>query len=215
MIRFVLAVLTIAVLDSQASAQPSSYPLYQNIYGSQFANPDSVRVDTNQSSSSYGHLFAKGRFGIFFDYNIIPLDSVRSDSLLLVGLDAVDSNFEGVLNVLSAIQLHYGKITFQKQYPQIGDSNYRASNEFFLSFDSLVDVDSVLSALRTISLMHSGFASQPVGTSTIPSDLGMVPGASSSSVFSQSGWPPDFHQLGWQWALFKMKCPMAWEITKG
>ncbi len=43
----------------------------------------------------------------------------------------------------------------------------------------------------------------------------MVPGASSNEVFGAGWWRKDFHELGWQWALYKMKCPMAWEITMG
>ena len=213
--RFIFIILALLIALANGRAQPSTYPLYEIVFGNQIVNRDSVRVDTMFGSPTYGEMFAKGYFQIIFSYHVISLDSVRADSILFVGIDGIDSSYTSVSSAFSAIEDKYGSFTFLKKYPQIGDSSLSTSNEFFLTFDSYVNVDSALVDLRTVPLVEAYFHSKPAALSTIPNDLGMVPGASSSSVFGDPGWPADFHQLGWHWALYKIKCPMAWEITQG
>ncbi len=58
MFRSTLILLFLILATAQSDAQPSTYPLYQVVYGSQNLNPDSVRVDTTTGSPTYGHLFA-------------------------------------------------------------------------------------------------------------------------------------------------------------
>ncbi len=122
MLRAISVVLFLFVIASEIEAQPSTYPLYQTVYGSQYYNPDSVRVDTATGSSTYEHLFAKGYFGMFFSYHVIPLDSVSEDSVLSVGVSGIDTTYSAIMSALEGIQLKYGTITFRKEHPQIGDS---------------------------------------------------------------------------------------------
>ncbi len=218
--RVSLFFLLILGFASGLYAQPSTYPLYQNIFGATYLNADSVRVDTTTGSPTFHHLFAKRYFAISFTYDIMPLDSVSSDSVLIVGISAINGSYSVIRTQFDSLQVKLGTISFQKAYPAIADSTIACSNAFGLFFANYVDVDTATFYLQQIPLTHVRFASMPYVNCVIPTDAGMIPGTPASALPPDGSNPPsgyatNFHPLGWEWSLYKMKCPMAWEITMG
>ncbi len=209
-------VLLLVLFGSQLKAQPSTYPLYQVAYGPIFINPDSVRVDTTTGSPTLGHIFATGYFLVAFEYNVIHLDSVAADSVLTVNIGALDTAFHSIHSTLSYVQSKYGTITLRKKYPAVGDTSAGTCNEFLLSFNTFVDVDSALKDLKTVPFCDIYF-NKPQANCVIPNDLCVRPGTHEWDIMTDANhwWRDDFHQLGWQWGWYKMHCPMAWEITEG
>jgi hypothetical protein len=52
---------------------------------------------------------------------------------------------------------------------------------------------------------------------SIPTDKAMVPRTKGSDIqgFNDGFYPTNYHSRGFQWWLYSIKCPLAWEITKG
>jgi hypothetical protein len=104
-----------------------------------FFNPDSVYVDTCQSSSTYQHEFAKG----WFQYRVlnehqIQLPEYPDDTTVIVSINNFPLTFAEGLIQLDSIFGHY---IIKKKYPDCSDTNIFASFIYQFKFENYIDVN--------------------------------------------------------------------------
>src|SRR4051812_20452589 len=118
---FIVAVLLMCA--GKATAQALLVP-YEHYDTSGYFNPDSVKIDTNSASPTYLQMFGKRWFHVEFLYgSVLPLDSVRHDSNLVVSWERIDTTYAEVRASFAAIESHVGSFMLHKESPQFGDTN--------------------------------------------------------------------------------------------
>ncbi len=184
-------------------------------------NPDSTYIDTCSSSSTFRHMYCRRDYKIEFSWYVIKTPLYGTDTSIVYGWTAIDSSYASIRSAFAALETAVGKFTITKTYTYIADTSSELNKIFFLRFDSLLDVDSSLSLLSEIPGMNVKWYGAPALKSVIPAVNGLVPGLdfqNSISLVDSSSYE-DFtrylHPLGWQWSIYTLHCPMAWEITMG
>ncbi len=192
--------------------------------GGDCINYDSVRVDTCVLSSTYRQLFAKQWFYLRFDHYVINVPAAPADTVLEMSWTAIDTSYSALRAEFSALEAKYGTITLKKYAPSWADSTDAISNIFYLRFANYACIDSVMADLATFSNVaeyhYSGF---PKYLQYIPNDRGMQPNLPITSLQPAGSdvtpwgffWQKFYHKRGWQWNLYSINCPMAWEISQG
>lgn len=178
-------------------------------------NPDSTYFDTCVASVTLGGMFCRRHYILRFDWYVMATPNSGYDTAIYHWTD-IDTSFPAMRAAFANLEDSVGPFTLKKRLPLITDSASRLSHSFVLRFDSLVNVDSALGLLRQIPNMMADFGGFPRYEC---SDECLTPGldfeTSIALDHSIERYTPSLHPLGWQWSIYKLKCPMAWEITKG
>ena len=171
-IVFFAAILILATTGrAHAQQVDSCFALFQNVYtGVPIDNPDSVMVDTCGVSQlslldpaywTWDSMYAKRYWSVIFQYHVISLDSVSSDSILIVPWTAIDTAYPEIRAIFEGIDNSFGGVRLIKQEPQIADSNFSPSNEFLVTVGNYSPVDSILYLLNGSPLIRAYFNSRP------------------------------------------------------
>lgn len=181
-------------------------------------NVDSAYYDRCSSSATQGSMYCRGHYTLRFDWYVIPTPAISYDTAIVYRWNDIDSRFAAIRAAFQYIASTVGPFTLTKRFASISDTGNRLSHSFILRFDSLLDVDTALALLRTVPNMTVVFNGRP-GTylSLVPSNNGLVPGLDFSNIALDhtTTFTRYMHPLGWQWPVYKLHCPMAWEITMG
>jgi hypothetical protein len=199
----------------QCFAQAGCLTLWKNVYP-HYPNRDSVMIDT---CGGLRQMFAKRMFRIEFDYYaILPTTVATHDTILEFSWNAIDSSFPAIRSAFHYLDTHWGGLHLLKPHAQISDTADITRRVFGLTFDNYVPVDSIVAYLSTVSQFTIQFVSKPGVIAGVPGDLGMHPGSRVGQIYQDGDdtfWDPGWHARSWQWNLFSLRLPMAWEITRG
>ncbi len=231
---FLLIVLIISLMNANRLLTQDciilEFPLDTNKY---FNNPDSVKIDTCSESITFGKKFVKYGINILttdYIFQIIPLvlDSIYTTN----DIDSI--NYPETYSGFKNFESIYGNIKFKRIFPI--DSTHILHPEFIIELEDYELLDSVISKLSNIvKIWHADIRYYPVEyiLFNLPqTDVGIIPRKSINDIeerlFYHTVWGPNintfesdeifgrnFHKLGYQWNLYSMKLPMAWEITTG
>jgi hypothetical protein len=128
-------------------------------------NPDSTLVDTCTSSWTYGKYFNRGLFRLEFRYSVIDVPYAPYDSVVEVRWTDIDTSYSLLRAAFAQLENSFGGLWLRKMSPNITDTMHAANKHFELRFDSIVQIDSVISIMRQSSrLMNqvaTGFKSAP------------------------------------------------------
>lgn len=180
------------------------------------SNPDSIRVDTCNGHEQNPQFSVKRGYRITFDDYAIKLGYAEQDSVVEVEWSAIDTSFVDLREAFHKMADSIGGYKLRKLYPSDTGAAGLLPRLFAIDFDQYVLTDSLDSCLSRINGIN--FHWRPIRPSTvIPNDLGMQVGSQIGQIKPGAGnsTSPNYHSLGWQWNLWKVKCPMAWEITRG
>lgn len=197
-------------------------------------NPDSVMVDTCSNE-----IYTRSSFRVLFekDYFRIPASNRRDTTIIRTWQD-IDTAYSSTVTVFQTIDSIFGNYYFIKIYPDIDDTSYLACKYFQINFESYVNVDSVLTKIEQqlsqinnrsdISYFQSYYELQnftnsnnanntnatPPTREQIP-NLELLTGLPDLTKIDAIGTNYHRTRLGTSWNLYKMKVPLAWEITHG
>ncbi len=176
-------------------------------------------VDTTKSPINDNVWIKKGIQIGFYRTGMIHVPLAPADTILEVPWTAIDTTLTDVRAGFKALYDSVGPFVLRKITPN--DTTGSPSVYFKIRFLSY-----------TWAGLAMGFVTQipkvtwrepyPMVPAFLPNDQGLIPGVKLTDV--ESAAPAEdvcrygnsaFHRLGWEWALYKMKCPMAWEITSG
>jgi hypothetical protein len=210
----ILAVFLFALLPrSQASAQ--SCLQLDTIH----FNVDSAYYDACAPTTAHQKIYCRRHYTLRFDWYVISTPTYGYDTAIVYQWTDIDSRFASIRAAFQGLENTAGHFTLTKRLASISDTGNRLSHSFILRFDSLLDVDTALALLKSIPNMTAIFNGRPgLFLSTIPSDTCLIPGLAFSQIALDGTTNPFsryLHPLGWQWQIYKLHCPMAWEMTMG
>lgn len=160
--------------------------------------------------------YAKRSWRVSFEEDIIHLPSLPSDSLVYVSWQAIDTNYPAVRAGFQAIEQQYGSFRLRKVFPAAATGEY--SRRFEADFVQYVNALDVMSAFNGVPLTRCYFQSEFSVNFDLPSDRALIPGTKIEDIqlaAPQTEFPPYLHRLGFQWNIYAMDLPLAWEITTG
>ncbi len=138
---------------------------YPNVPDSLIDNYDSAMVDTCNDSiaihEGLPEIYLQHYWEFVFQYDILPLDSVNADSTLIVGWDAIDTNYRATRDSFQRMAAKYGSVRLRKAFPNVIDSTIQSSNAFALILGSYYPADSVLNDLLNVPLVSYAWYDHP------------------------------------------------------
>ncbi len=147
--KAIFAVLLLLTSTAPAGAQQvdSCLCIWGAADSSFWWNPDTVMVDTCKSHmgfppSSNEYVYSK-HYLLVFNYAVIKLDSVSSDSTLTVSWTHIDTAYSQFRTLCEELAATYGGLWFTKLHPSVGDSSETGYNDFELSIGVYALVDSI------------------------------------------------------------------------
>jgi hypothetical protein len=180
-------------------------------------NPDYAHVDTCGVQPPYRTIYCRSSYHLTFDWRVIN-SPVASDTALVYEWTDIDTLYPSIRSAFQSLETALGHFTLTKAVSDIADTSIAVNKLFVLVFDNLVNVDTAIGHLSSVPNMKAIWRGMPRFNRTyVPSDKGLKPNIDFDeiSLNSSSKFNPKLHELGWQWNLYNIKCPMAWEITKG
>lgn len=180
-------------------------------------NPDSTYIDTCHSSATFQKMFCRKGYELHFNWYVINSPVYNTDTSLLFDWTAIDTAFPAIRSAFASLDSLAGHFTIYKNHAYISDTSSELNKFFILRFDSLLDVDSALSFLTKIPGVTVNWSGAPAAENDIPNVNSLIPGLDFSkiSLDGSTTFTRYLHPLGWQWNIYVLHCPMAWEITKG
>jgi hypothetical protein len=118
--------------------------------GAGVPNPDSAYIDTCIGTSHFGEYYSRNSYELNFEWYIIhsPIDTV--DTTLYFDWTDIDTAFPAIRSAFATIDSLVGHFTIEKPFPYITDTSSFLNKEFFLQFDSLLNVDTTMALLSII-----------------------------------------------------------------
>jgi hypothetical protein len=155
------ASLFILLFSGFALAQHTCLAFYNPVPSdpSHWHNPDSVMVDTCHADWEFGQLFARQWWQVYFTYNVLPLPA-SSDSVLEVTWDKIDTSYGATRTGMALLEQHFGGFVIRKLYPSVTDTNTAPGREFAIRFQNYCNIDSVMLAIKAISLCDASYNNQ-------------------------------------------------------
>ncbi len=179
---------------------------------------DSLRIDTCLNSTTYNKYYAKKGYLLFsktyFFKNAIPFDSAYT-------WEDIDTNYNSIRQAFSDFNNRFCNIKFLRWDLFIeSDSEFVDNCHFKIELENYQCVDTIIAFLNEIdSIDHGDLFQIPLEEYTIPqSNQFIIPGTNLQNNLKHDLdpiVPNDFHELGFSWHLYDLKCPLAWEITRG
>jgi hypothetical protein len=128
-------------------------------YSYAYWNPDTVMVDTCKSHmgfppSSNKYVYSK-HYVLVFQYAVIKLDSVSSDSTLTVPWTYIDTTYSQFKSICENLATMYDGLWFTKLHPSVGDSLKIGYGDFELSIGNYAQVDSIIDTLWVVPIINS------------------------------------------------------------
>ncbi|MEP7234879.1 MAG: hypothetical protein ABI778_06245 [Ignavibacteriota bacterium] len=152
----------------------------------QYANPDSVMVDTCSGSATYQHRYAAKWFRVEFQKVIFSIPAATNlDTSIDRGWRDIPTIDTAIRDGFDSIELHYGTFVLQKAYPGADDTTnifFSQSQVFLLKFDNYVDIDSAQSMLKTIPSIYTYYQNRAVAFNAVRTHLQIKPLFLSSSM---------------------------------
>lgn len=124
-------------------------------------NPDSTYVDTCGTQPPYRSKYCRRAYQITFDWYVIHSPVFANDTVLVYEWTAIDTAFSDIRNGFQTLESAVGHFTLTKLAAYIADTSSEFNKIFILRFDSLLNVDTVLSLLSTIPNLKAGWSGMP------------------------------------------------------
>ncbi|TAL66937.1 MAG: T9SS type A sorting domain-containing protein [Bacteroidetes bacterium] len=178
-------------------------------------NPDSVMVDTCD-----GYFYTKKWFFVLLPVNSLNIPQAPPDSILEVGWDDIDTNFQSLRDGFEELENKFGMFTLRKQVPEMSDSNAIGSRVFMIRFNNYVRIDSVYYTLKSISGIQDCYYinAMAIFQSNMNEpgfQMGEMENNPIKSKLFNFWYSYNYHSRSSQWNLLSIHIPLAWEITKG
>lgn len=154
-------------------------------------NPDSTYVDTCGSSATYLGRYCRRAYRVDFDRYVIHSPVFSFDTALVYEWTAIDTAFSDIRNGFEALEGEVGNFTLTKLAAYIDDTSSELNRAFIMRFDSLLNVDSVLSQLLSIpGVNNARWYGMPhfhnnVNTVSFESNIAIWPQPAKDKVFFQ------------------------------
>jgi hypothetical protein len=152
--------------------------------------PDSLWVDTCSASPLFRDFYAKRRFEVDFAYYVITTPYTHIDTTIIRSWTDINSNYQALRDSFQQISQTFGTFTFLKQYQYIEDTGSELNRIFWISFDTILNVDSVLARVKAFPDVSSiEFRGYPVyGTggvnqSSLQSNIALWPQPCTNELF--------------------------------
>lgn len=113
-------------------------------------NPDSLRIDSCVSSATFGEMYARGWFGVEFQYYVLPAAWGPEDTIIDRHWSDIDTQYPAARLGFQALEAKYGNFYFRKQQPDVIDTSRGRSSIFKVWFSDYVNVDSVVDEMSRI-----------------------------------------------------------------
>ena len=108
---------------------------------------DSLWVDTCSDSPLFRAFYSKHSYEIIFDYYVITTPYLDIDTTLIRSWTDIDTSYRALRDSFQQISQSYGPFLFLKDDPYIQDTGSELNRDFFISFDSILNVDTVLARI--------------------------------------------------------------------
>ncbi len=148
--------------------------LLRNRHDSTFVNPDSIKIDSCQWSSSYTQRFAYKFFLIVFQYNVKHRAIFPPDTIIEYRPSDLDSQYQSTIAGFQSLESKYGSIYLRELNPELPDTTTLFKRQMWLRFSSYYNIDSAIQWVLSIPLAvqclyddHSGVIS-PVESQISP-----------------------------------------------
>ncbi|MEP7233945.1 MAG: T9SS type A sorting domain-containing protein [Ignavibacteriota bacterium] len=126
-------------------------------YDSTFINPDSILVDSCIGSPTFLHRFAKQWFTLRFEYgSMLPIPAAPVDSIILVEWRQIDAAYQTTRAGFDTLQQIFGHFILKKGDAWQGDTSVFSDRDFDLRFDSIVDIQAVVTQMLSIPMILDG-----------------------------------------------------------
>lgn len=182
-------------------------------------NMDSAYYDACAPTTAHQKIYCRRHYTLRFDWYVISSPAYGFDTAIAYQWTDINTRFTAIRAAFQRLENTVGHFTLTKRLASISDTGNRLSHSFILRFDSLLDVDTALALLKSIPNMTAVFNGRPgLFLSSIPSDTCLVPGLPFNQIALDGTTNPFtryLHPLGWQWQIYTLHCPMAWEMTMG
>ncbi len=207
-----LTVITVTLLSLSSENAMGQSCLTLSWHGASW-NPDSIMTDTCQPGGLYAHGYCRRHYTLRFEWYVLANVDTNYDTTTYQWTD-IDTSYGALRASFAHLDSLVGPFIMQRRLHDISDTASPLSHSFILRFDSLLNVDTAISLLQQVPHMTAIFNGMP---QRMYSAEGLIPGLKFSSITLDGSnlWNPGLHPLGWQWSIYKLKCPMAWEITQG
>ena len=113
-------------------------------------NPDSAYIDTCIGTSHFGEYYSMRSYELNFEWYVIHSPIYNYDTTLVYDWQAIDTSFPAIRSAFATIDSLVGHFMLEKPYPYITDTSSFLNKDFFLRFDSLLNVDTTMALLSSI-----------------------------------------------------------------
>jgi len=191
-------------------------------------NPDSLMVDTCSGNQT---VYARKWYRIIFFQDPFNIPEGDPDTTITRNWIDIDTNLTDLRNMLDSVESIFGSYYFKKCFPHITDTSLLSCKCYEIEFEEYCDSDSLSNFIHSFEMIYKFYllysAAKEV-TNKSPSFLNEP----SLATGIMRPWYPDentknnifrylntdktaYHKLSHQWNIYAMRCPMAWEMTKG
>jgi hypothetical protein len=113
-------------------------------------NPDSAYYDTCSSSDTFRDKFCRRAYRINFDWYVIQSPVYDYDTALVYEWTAIDTSFSSLRSEMQSLASQIGHFTLTKLAAYIEDTSSALNKAFIIRFDSLLNVNTVLSKFQEL-----------------------------------------------------------------
>jgi Subtilase family len=210
MLKYIVLFISFLGILSHAISQPQLQLLSAENMSN---NIDSVMIDISSVSSTQDDFYCK-KYRLNFRRNIFTTSTFTQYDTLTIGdiktsESALKTLFNNVKNDLDSFVFISRASTSAKQLTY---------NGYCMKFESNIHANTVFDSLDLVNGISSiGYWDLSLSTATEPFDEGMnvYTDISNIQVSNQQNHPPHHHPLGWQWNLYEINAPLAWDISQG
>lgn len=162
-----------------------------------------------------GRVYATKGYIIKIDDNIFDLSEILKDTFYI---NSIKPEFSYKKEQLKKIEQKFGKFYFDKQYDLLEFYTINKDKYFHITFDEIINVDSVIEYFTKISNYVIDFSYYPDFPIYVPNDRTLKPSSKPVDIQYQnidSFYDMNFHKLGFGWNIYSLNLPLAWEISTG
>jgi len=203
-----LALIAATLLFSAGKSQAQPNPCWKLVCPHDPANgmfnPDSVYVDTCQTSENYYSTYVKNWIDVILSSGWKQLfPKYNPDTTLFVDYENLDSNFIMYKRTLKFIDSIYGHFTIRKKYPECVDLELFASDLYRICFDNYINIYQFKHTIDSINTYYKYYAQMSLFNYSIPKINGINP--LWKMIIKDIGEPYDVNPDSVYWNISQMK----------